>query len=141
MPNTMPTTAPVAPAARTEYRRARGELETMLGLDPIEVIHDRRRTLLTGNAELKARVETWDKRRKHLHAVLVCELVDTLEPRPAVPVLEARAYAHPRYVAFLEQARADVAAWALVDMELRNLEELVNRDQRLIGYATAEARI
>ena len=131
----------VPPAVRDAYRRTRGELEAMLGLDPIEVIHSRRRDLLTGNADLKARVETWDKRRKQLQAVLLCELADTLDPRPPVPILEARAYAHPRYVAFLDAARADVAAWALVDMELRHLEELVNRDQRLIGYATAEARI
>jgi len=107
----------------------------------IEELHAERRRLWNLNATLYARVQTWDAKRKKLKSLILVELHNNAKPpRPAVPVLEAMAYSDARYEAFLGGAERDIAAWADVERQLRDIDELINRDQRLIGFATAEVR-
>jgi hypothetical protein len=146
----------VAHPARTEHtpgspgvmlpHRTRRELEATLGVTSIEAVIARRMVLVREHAALAARVKLFEPRRKRMLALIVTDLHNSYakggaregERRPAADVVRDMARLDPRYAAFLAGAEEDLARWAMVEAQLRSLEELVNRDQRLIGFATAE---
>ena len=132
----------------TPPARTRKELEALIGVGSVEEAHAKRRALWQQHAPLYARVQTWDARRKRLKSLILVELHNSYiagtrrgQKKPAVDVLEAMAYTDERYTKFIEQAEEDIGQWALIETELRAIDEVINRDQRLIGFATAEVRV
>lgn len=132
-------------------RSPRAELEARLGVGSVEVLHARRRRLVNRHAELLARTEPkmWDARRKALLALILVELHDSYgaegarkgEKKPPVDILDAMARTDARYTGFLDGITLDIARAKWVEDKIKELDELINRDQRLIGYVTAEARL
>lgn len=130
-------------------QRTRADVERTIGVDPIEQLHEKRRALWREHARLYARTETWQERRKKLVCLISVEIMNSYEfggdhmgeKRPAADLIDAMAHADERYGNFLAAAEDDIARWALVEVMLREIDELINRDQRVIGFATAEARL
>ena len=129
---------------RASYR-TRADIERFIGVDPVEQLHSRRRALWQQHAALYARVQVWDAKRKKLVSLINVEIANRYRASgakvPAADLIAAEAHADERYVRFLDRAEADIAAWAIVEDDIKSIDELINRDQRIIGFATAEAKV
>lgn len=138
-----------APTRPSQYDRrgprTRSDIELAVGVEPIEQLHAKRRQLWSGNAKLYARVEMFEHRRKKLLSLKKLEIANGIDvaggKRPTDATLDAMAHADEGYLNFLSAAEDDAARWALVEIALKEIDELINRDQRLIGFATSELRV
>lgn len=135
---------------RAVPRRTRADIEATVGVEPVEQLHARRRELWRENAKLYARVEMFEHRRKKLLSLKKLQILNSYEKggtrenekRPSnADLLDAMAHADEGYLNFLSAAEDDAARWALVEVQLKEVDELINRDQRLIGFATSELRV
>jgi hypothetical protein len=122
----------------------RREVEARIGVDSIEVLQADRAQYMSDLATLRAFDKAFDGERKAVRSVILIEIRDKMvsegKKAPGFDLLEAEASADPRYRTWLDQATTKLATKETLDMRVQEITELINRDQALIRFATAEPR-
>jgi RNA 3'-terminal phosphate cyclase len=147
--------------------RTREELETMIGVDPIEKLQSMRRDAMERLAEKQTELakadyvkEEVDAKRKQYRNAIGTEILVTATAdrrkelglfvapeKVSESALERAACADKRYEGYLgdmETRRVDAALLrievAKLELEVQEYTELINRDQALIRYAASEPK-
>lgn len=135
---------PYDPADKPEWPET--ELESRIGIAPLEQLQDERRTLVDRSAIMGARFGsfgTFDHERKiilsGIKAVLRAQAV-----RDKVKVTEGslddEAHDHSDYRDFITQATKDRAEWIKTDRRIQDITERINRGQMLGKFAAWEPK-
>lgn len=116
------------------------------GVPDLEELQHKRRTLIEANKRLLAShspLNLFDARRKQLVSVALLEARDRYDregKRATEKVLEAEANADPRVTAFVSEWITDGAMCAVVESQIKELDELIQRGNLVIRQYTSEPR-
>ena len=118
------------------------DIEARIGVNSLDVLQADRAQYMSELAELRAFDKAFDGERRASRSVIVIELRDGLieagKKVPGFDLLETEACADPRYRAWLDSATEKLARKELLDLKVQEITELINRDQALIRFASAE---
>ena len=128
-------------------RTPMGDMESKLGIQPIEELLAERAVLVKRVADLRARYGsggTWDALRKtqlcQIAALIRAEAVrDSRKMTEAQ--LDQEAHADPRYVGAITQATKDRVEWAILEDQIQGVNETINRGQVVARFAVAEMHL
>jgi len=116
--------------------------EVLLGMDRLSKTQEARAVKVREAAPLRARRDTFDARRKSHRGLVLAKLnaerAGPGEKELPATLAETIASGHPDYVAFLDKAEAEFTRLAILEDEIAALTERINRDQRLLQWATVE---
>lgn len=121
------------------------EIESRLGIQPIEELLDQRYHLVEQVADLHARYGgfgTFDHLRK-IELARIAALIRAQALRDGLKKLsndevDDRAHAHPDYVDFITAATMERARWYKLQTQISGIEMTINRGQAVARFATAE---
>lgn len=120
----------------------RYELELAEGVEPIDRLQAARREAVGRLAVLEGKYEVWDARRKMHRAGISNELALEIEKekgkKPSEAELERLAAADPRTVTFLDAAEEWLAELFITRNEVKEYDEIVNRDQAVLRLRARE---
>ena len=128
-------------------RTRRAEIESRIGVEPIDDLLARRRDLVEKHAELAAvfgAFGTFEHQRKTELALISARLraeYTAAGVKVTEAALESGAHADPGYIAFITKATEQRAAWARIENELESIDALIRRDQSLMHFLAAESRL
>jgi hypothetical protein len=115
------------------------DIEARIGVHSLDVLQADRAQYMSELAELRAFDKGFDGNRKAFRSVILLEKKAAYTTKvPGFDLLEAEASADPRYHAWLADAGEKLAQKELLDMRVQEITELINRDQALIRFASAE---
>lgn len=129
--------------------RAAKELEQRAEVDSLAALHQERRVVLQTLTKLRAEhgsFGSWDHRRKQLVESLKIKALDRDPADPPLlketeKIIEAWAYSHPTYKAFLDRGAAERIEWITQENYLTEIEERIrSREIEIMAYS-AETRL
>mgnify|MGYP001611761554 FL=1 len=121
--------------------------EARLSIQPIEELHDQRRTLVERHAALKAdhgSFGKWDHKRKTLLAGVKMKLraqYAAAGARVSNDQVDDEAHAHPDYTTFVTESTLKAAEWIRVENAIQEINELIQRDNLLGRHVSQELRL
>lgn len=126
---------------------AMGEIEVKMGLEPIENLLDDRNALVERTAVLRAKYGpfgVWEHLRKielaRLKALRRAQYQDQ-RVRASNDRIDDEAHQHPDYVEFVALALRERAEWNKLEERIAAIDFVLNRQQVVARYVTAEARL
>ena len=121
------------------------DVESRIGVEPIEVLLAQRRELVEKNATLQAiygSFGTFEHQRKTELALIKAKLrAEFTGTKVTEAQLDEGAHADPRYIAFITQATKQRAEWAMVENDLEAIDATIRRGQSITHYPAAESRL
>jgi len=126
--------------------RAFKEAQARAGVVDLEDIQDTRRTIVETHSELLAMHRNralLDARRKEMLALCSLEIrneYDEQGKRTTEKMIEDAAHTHPRYRKWIDESIAGAAKALVLENEIQNCDEMVNRGQAVMRQYSNEPR-
>jgi hypothetical protein len=122
-------------------------LENRAEVEPLEGLHEQRRTLIRTLAPLKAQHGSYglfEARRKQMsRACMVRARMDIIKrgEKPTEAMVESEALCDPQFVSFLEQAERDRIEYIVQQTSLDELEERIRNREIALQCYNGELRL
>lgn len=124
------------------------EVETRMGLQPIEELLAEREVLVKKVADLRARhgsFGTYGDLRKIKLATIAqlvrAKAVKDGEGKLTAAEVDDRAHCHPAYVDFVIQSTKERAEWAVLENQIQGIDETIMRGQAVARFVSNETRL
>ena len=124
-----------------------GDIESRLGIPPIEELLAERADLVEQVAPLRARYGTfgtYDDLRK-IELARIAQMLRAQRYVHGTKTTEAEideaAHADERYAAFVTQATVDRANWSVLEDRIQGITETIHRGQAVARYLTSEVSL
>ena len=131
----------------TRPRTPMGDVESRMGVQPLEELHAERAVLVKRVAELRARYGpggTWDALRKielsKIKAVIMAEAAKN-KIKVRVEDMDALAHADSRYIEVVTTATRQRGEWTVLEDQIQGIDETIMRGQAVSRFITAEAHL
>ena len=123
------------------------EVETRLGVKPIEELLDERSHLVERVADLRARYGSFGT-FDHIRKIELSRIEGLLRAehrrdkvRMTIPEMSAATHSHPDYTDFIIQATRDRAEYVKVEAKIEAIDATIQRANAIVRYLTSEARL
>lgn len=128
-------------------RSPMADIETRMGITPVEELLAERMDLVRRSADLRARYGpwgTWDAlRRAQLSTIRMRLRAEAARDklRTSEAALDDAAHADPRYLELITEATRERAELARLDAMIEGIDATIRRADAIARYLTAEARL
>lgn len=124
------------------------EVETRLGVEPIDRLLAERDGLVEQVATLRARYGGWgtfDHLRKmelaRIAGLIRAQSVRDKEGKVTQAEVDDRAHSHPDYRDFITTATTERAQWVKLEAKIENIDATIQRANAVVRYLTSEAKL
>lgn len=123
-----------------------GDIETRMGIEPIENLLDERRRLVDQVAELRAKYGpwgAWDALRKVQLSQALFRIKEGYRAagiKRSNDEVDAEAHADGDYIAFVRLAVTERAKWVKLEERITAIDFIINRAQAVARFVTSEPR-
>lgn len=135
------------PDAVPPVRTYLGDVESRMGIQPLEELLAERDELVQQVAPLRARhgpFGSYSDLRK-IELAQIAQVLRLQAMRDSVKQTEAAldeaAHADARYVAFVVQATKEKAEWAMLENRVQGINDTINRGQAIARFLASEAAL
>lgn len=119
------------------------EAENVVGVDPLDQLHAYLDAMQGDFSTLQAKRDVWDARRKERRSSIAALILNELKAQgikePSEAAMERIASGDPRYTKVLDDAEADFARLAWLDIEIQQVRDRIARGNALTRFGAATA--